>query len=172
MIQAFTFNKKTKELKRMSTEGSRFVNLCPVFACPDLRQTVKFYTEKLGFRSARHYDKVENFATLYRDEIEFVLVQARQGDVLSNTQRYGAGYDAYIDPATVDGVDAVYEEYSARGVKILSKPHMTAYGSYEFAIEDVDGRQIGIGRIAEQAVYFKDSDWHGAGDNSSATAIN
>lgn len=78
----------------MTTEGSRLVNLCPVFACPDLRRTVKFYTEKLGFKSARHYDKVENFATIYRDEIEFVLVQARQGEVLSNTQRYGVGYDA------------------------------------------------------------------------------
>ncbi len=142
----------------MSIEGSRFVNLCPVFACPDLRQTVKFYTEELGFKSARHYDKVENFATLYRDEIEFVLVQARQGEVLSNAQRHGAGYDAYIDPATVEGVDVIYEEYSARGVKILSRPHRTDYGSYEFVIEDVDGRQIGIGRIVDSDFYFKDSD--------------
>jgi catechol 2,3-dioxygenase-like lactoylglutathione lyase family enzyme len=142
----------------MSNEASRFVNLCPVFVCPDLRQTVKFYTEKLGFKSARHYDKAENFATLYRDEIEFVLVQATQGDVLSNMQRYGAGYDAYIDPATVEGIDAIYEEYSTQGVKIVSKPHMTAYGSYEFVIEDVDGRQIGIGRIANSRVYFENSD--------------
>lgn len=142
----------------MSTEGSRFVNLCPVFVCQDLRRTVKFYTEKLGFQAARHYDKIESFATLYRDEIEFVLVQARQGEVLSNAQRYGAGYDAYIDPATPEGVDSIHEEFSARGVKILSKPHMTEYGSYEFVIEDVDGRQIGIGRIVEKAVYFKDSD--------------
>jgi catechol 2,3-dioxygenase-like lactoylglutathione lyase family enzyme len=142
----------------MKTEGSRLVNLCPVFACPDLKRTVKFYTEKLGFRSARHYDKAENFATIYRDEIEFVLVQARQGEVLSNTQRYGVGYDAYIDPATAEGIDNLYKEFCAQDVKILSKPHMTAYGSYEFAIEDVDGRQIGIGRIVENGIYFRDSD--------------
>lgn len=80
----------------MPTEGSRFVNLCPVFACPDIIRTVKFYTEKLGFKSARHYDKVENFATLYRGEIEFVLVQARQGEVLSNMQRYGAGFSVLV----------------------------------------------------------------------------
>jgi predicted lactoylglutathione lyase len=142
----------------MTTERARFVNLCPVFACTDLRKTVKFYTEQLGFKSARHYDKVENFATIYRDEIEFVLVQARQGEVLSNTQRYGVGYDAYIDPATVEGIDSIYEEFCAQDVKILSQPHMTEYGSYEFAIEDVDGRQIGIGRIVENGIYFKDSD--------------
>ncbi len=144
----------------MPSEASRLVNLCPLFACPDLKKTVEFYTEKLGFRAARHYDKIENFATLYRDEIEFVLVQARQGDVMSNTRRHSAGYDAYIDPAALEGVDSLHEEFSARGVNILSKPHMTVYGSYEFVIEDVDGRQIGIGRIAEDAVYFRDSDWN------------
>jgi hypothetical protein len=37
---------------------------------------------------------------------------------------------------------------------------MTDYGSYEFAIEDIDGRQIGIGRISDKAVYFKDSDFN------------
>lgn len=135
------------------------VNLCPVFVCPDIRQTVKFYTEKLGFQSARHYDKVESFAALYRDDVEFILVQARQGEVLSNTQRYGAGYDAYLDPAAAEGVDALYEEFSARGVKIISQPHRTAYGSYEFAIEDLDGRQIGIGLILEKDIYLEDSDW-------------
>ncbi len=89
----------------MSNERSKLVNVCPVFACPDLRQTVEFYSEKLGFRSARHYDKIENFAAIYRDEIEIILVQARQGEVVSNRQRYGAGYDAYIDPAALEGVD-------------------------------------------------------------------
>ena len=142
----------------MSKEGSRFVNLCPVFVSPDIKKTVKFYTEKLGFKSAKHYDKIENFATLYRDEIEFIIVQAKQGKCESNMQRYGAGYDAYIDPATLEGIDAIHAEFKAQSVKILSKPHKTAYGSYEFVIEDIDGRQIGIGRIVEEGVYFKDSD--------------
>jgi hypothetical protein len=56
-------------------------------------------------------------------------------------------------------VDALYEEFSARGVKIVSQPHRTAYGSYEFVIEDLDGRQIGIGLIVEKEVYLLDSDW-------------
>jgi catechol 2,3-dioxygenase-like lactoylglutathione lyase family enzyme len=142
----------------MSKEGSRFVNLCPVLISPDIKRTVQFYTEKLGFRSAKHYDKVENFATLYRDEIEFVIVQAKQGQVESNTQRYGAGYDAYIDTATPEGIELVYDEYKNKGVKMISEPHETEYGSYEFVFEDIDGRRIGVGRIFDNAVYFKDSD--------------
>jgi catechol 2,3-dioxygenase-like lactoylglutathione lyase family enzyme len=142
----------------MSKEGSKFVNLCPILISSDIHRTVQFYTEKLGFRSAKHYDKVENFATLYRDEIEFVIVQAKQGQVESNAQRYGAGYDAYIDTATPEGIELVYDEYKNNGVKMISEPHETAYGSYEFVFEDIDGRHIGVGRIFDNAVYFKDSD--------------
>ena len=143
----------------MPSQDARFVNLCPVFITNDIRKTVQFYTEKLGFKSAKHYDKVENFATLYRDEIEFVIVQARHGEVSSNAQRYGAGFDAYIDTATPEGIEEIYEEYKAQGVKILAAPHQTDYGSYEFVFEDIDGRQIGVGRIFDPDTYFTDSDF-------------
>lgn len=55
----------------------QLVNLCPVFVSNDVKRTVKYYTEKLGFASAKHFDKIENFATVYRDSIEFVIVQAK-----------------------------------------------------------------------------------------------
>ena len=143
----------------MSTHGSRFVSLCPVFISQNIQKTVAFYTEKLGFTAVTHYDKAEHFATLYRDDIEFVMIQAQSGDIPSPNHRHGAGHDdAYIATATPEGVDPIYEELNAQGVTILSKPHMTDYGSYEFTIEDIDGRQIGIGRIVDKALYFKDSD--------------
>lgn len=137
---------------------SRFVNLCPVFLTQDIKKTVQFYTEQLGFKSSKHYDKIEKFATIYRDDIEFVIVQAIKGKVKSNVERYGAGYDAYIDTKTPKGIDSIYEEFKAKDVKIISKPHKTDYGSYEFIIEDIDGRLIGIGRIIDEEYYFKNSD--------------
>jgi catechol 2,3-dioxygenase-like lactoylglutathione lyase family enzyme len=142
----------------MSKDASRFVNVCPVFLSGDVKRTVDFYTEKLGFQSAKHFDATENFAALYRDEIEFVIVQAKQGRIASNLQRYGAGYDAYIDTATPEGIDPIYEEFRAKGVRIVSEPHTTTYGSYEFVFEDIDGRYIGVGRIVDKMVFFKDSD--------------
>ena len=145
----------------MANGGSRFVSLCPVFISQDIKKTVEFYTEKLGFKSAKHYDKTESFATLYRDDIEFVIIQAKPEEVIPATQEHSTGNDdAYIVTATPEGVDPIYEEFTAKGVKILSKPHVTDYGSYEFTIEDIDGRQIGIGRIFDKAVYFKDSDFN------------
>jgi len=118
---------------------------------------VNFYVEKLGFEFATHYDKIDNFATIYRDSIEFVIVQSKFGKIESNTKRYGAGYDAYIDTDTVGGVDIIYEEYKSKGVNIVSKPRKTDYGSYEFVIEDIDGRLIGIGLIYNNQIYFQNS---------------
>lgn len=142
----------------MTDEGSQLAAVCPVLVSHDIRQTVKYYVEVLGFWSARHYDSVETFAAIYRDAIEFIIVQARHGQVESNARRYGAGYDAYINPATVAGVDTICEEYRSRGVKILEAPRLTDYGSYEFVIEDIDGRQIGIGRVQDEGRFFKESD--------------
>lgn len=138
-------------------EKAKLGNLCPVFLSNDIRRTVQFYVEKLGFWSAQHYDKVENFATIYRDDIEFVIVATKHGVVESNLKRYGAGFDAYIDPAEIEGVDQLYAEYAGQGVKIIQPPHLTDYGSYEFVFEDIDGRQIGVGRIKEDKTYFKNT---------------
>lgn len=144
----------------MEKKNVKLVNLCPVFISDDVRKSVEFYSDKLGFKVAKHYDKDENFATLYRDSIEIVVVQSKFGEILSNSKRHGAGYDAYIDPDTVDGVDVLYQEFLSKGVNIVSKPKITDYGSYEFVIEDIDGRLIGIGRIRDNNVFFKNSNMY------------
>lgn len=140
---------------------TKLVNICPVFISQDVKKTVKFYTEKLGFKYAAHYDKIDNFAAIYRDLIEIVIVQSKFGDIEPNMKRYGSGYDAYIDPETVEGVDVIYNELASKGVKILIEPRMTDYGSYEFVFEDIDGRRIGVGLIKDDKTYFKDSDVRG-----------
>lgn len=142
----------------MLEDKVKLTNACPIFISEDVRKTVNFYVEKLGFNFATNYDKIDNFATIYRDSIEFVIIQSKFGEVQSNTKRYGVGYDAYINTDTVGGVDIIYEEYIAKGVEIVSKPRKTDYGSYEFVIEDIDGRLIGIGLIYSNEIYFVNSD--------------
>jgi uncharacterized glyoxalase superfamily protein PhnB len=111
----------------------------------------------LGFKYARHFDKTDRFATLYRDAIEIVVVQKQKGNIESNTKRYGNGFDAYIDTDTLAGVDLLFEEFRQNSVKIITSPRITDYGSYEFVFEDIDGRLIGIGLIADQEKYFENS---------------
>jgi predicted lactoylglutathione lyase len=135
----------------------KLTNICPVFVTDDVIKTTEYYVNTLGFKYARHFDKADKFATLYRDAIEIVVVQKLKGIIQSNIERYGNGFDAYIDTDTVEGVDIIYKEYQEKKVKIVTKPRNTDYGSYEFTFEDVDGRIIGIGLIENNDQYFEDS---------------
>jgi uncharacterized glyoxalase superfamily protein PhnB len=135
----------------------KLTNICPIFVSANVADTVKYYVEVLGFTFAEHFDKIESFATVYRDSIEIVIVQKRKGQIESNDQRYGAGYDAYIDTDTIEGVRIIHDELRLKGVKILTPPHMQDYGSFEFTFADIDGRIIGIGLISDKEKYFKRS---------------
>jgi len=134
---------------------SKLSNGAIVFVTPDAKKTAAYYQDILGFRVVEHFDKDEPFATLYRDVVEIIVVQAKYGNVLSNRTRYGAGYDAYLSPEAVEDVDRLYADLKEKGVKIIAPPGLTSYGSYEFVFEDMDGRLIGIGDIKDNEVFFR-----------------
>jgi catechol 2,3-dioxygenase-like lactoylglutathione lyase family enzyme len=130
-------------------------NAAAVFITPDLRRTADYYRDVFGFTVVEHYDAEEAFAAIYRDSVEILLVQAKRGEFAPNRVRYGAGYDIYLDPESLEGVDAMHAELTAKGARILREPAMTPYGSYEFVVEDIDGRLIGIGRIRDRETFFR-----------------
>ena len=136
-------------------ERAKLDNVAPILVSSDVRRTAEYYRDVLGFEAVEHYESPEPFIALYRDSVEIVVVQASRGEVESNAARYGAGYDAYLDPENVAGVDLLYDELRGKGARILAAPAMTPYGTYEFVLEDVDGRRIGIGRIKDESVFFK-----------------
>jgi len=136
-------------------ERAKLDNVAPILVSSDVRRTAEYYRDVLGFEAVEHYESPEPFIALYRDSVEIVVVQAARGEVESNAARYGAGYDAYLDPENVAGVDLLYDELRGKGARILAAPAMTPYGTYEFVLEDVDGRRIGIGRIKDESVFFK-----------------
>lgn len=137
----------------------KFTNICPIFISENIQATVEFYVDRLGFRFAKHFDKTDNFATIYKDSIEIVIVQKKKSEIENNTSKYGNGFDAYIDTDSIEGIDIIYKEYYKKGIKIISEPKITDYGSYEFVFEDIDGRHIGIGLIKDKDTYFKSSNY-------------
>lgn len=138
-----------------SVKRARLKNIAPVLLSADVAKTAEYYRSVLGFEVVEHYGASEPFATLYRDGVEIIVVQARFGEVEPNALRFGAGYDLYLDPDDVEGVDLLHTEFASRGVRVLHEPRMTPYGCYEFVIEDVDGCRVGVGRVKNEAVFFK-----------------
>jgi len=94
--------------------------ICPVFVSADVKKTLGYYTNVLGFKYADHTDSTEKFAAVYRDSIEIILVQKMKGEIESNMSRYGNGEDAYICPDTIERVDELYNEFTQKGVKIIN----------------------------------------------------
>ena len=118
-----------------------FASHC-VFPVPDICKTAEFYREKLGFRRVDYLDVQEKHICLYRDGVEFILLQSNGQGVISNRELYGYGGDAYV---IVKEQQALQDEFEAQGVKIVQRLRKTDYQNREFAIEDVDGRWIYFG---------------------------
>jgi len=137
----------------------KLVNICPIFLTDDVIKTTDYYVNKLGFKYAKNYNTKDNFAAVYRDSIEIIIVQKRTGKIESNNEKYGNGYDAYIDTDTLEGINELFEEFKRNKVKIIKEPYMTEYGSLEFVFEDIDGRNIGVGLISDEKTFFKDSNY-------------
>jgi len=128
-----------------------------IFVTSEVEKTAAYYRDVLGFRVVEHYDLPEKFAALYRDVVEIVVMQALHGTVRSNRANYGAGFDAYLVPETLEAVTGFHDEIEAKGAKIVQPPALTAYGSLEFVFEDIDGRQIGVGLIKNEEVFFRNT---------------
>lgn len=90
----------TDELGEKNDVQSKIHQHPPAFIAQDLKTTVSFYTEKLRFTSAEHFDKHAAFAPIYRDEIEIIVAKGKHGLVQENMASHGAGFDAHVDTET------------------------------------------------------------------------
>jgi uncharacterized glyoxalase superfamily protein PhnB len=134
---------------------ARLSSCAIVLVSEQIERTAAFYRDVLGFRVVGHHEQAEKFATLYRDGVEIVLVQATHGKVRSNREQYGAGFDVYLVPDYPDEVvETFYNEVTSRGATIVQPLGPTPYGSYEFALQDIDGRIIGVGHVKDEQRFF------------------
>ncbi|RAJ03129.1 glyoxalase/bleomycin resistance protein/dioxygenase superfamily protein [Paenibacillus pabuli] len=113
-----------------------------VFPTLDIKQTVKFYEEKMGFRVVEYLDTNEPHVCLYRDDTEIILTLSNGQKVIPNRELYGYGYDAYF---ITKNQEELQQELINADVKIVRPLNHTDYNNKEFVIEDVDGRWIAFG---------------------------
>ncbi len=105
----------------------------PVLAALDIPRLVAFYENKLGFK--RSWCD-EGYGIVHRDGIGIHFWRCNDKIFPENTSCY----------VYVEGVDALYEEFSKAGVihpngKLGDKP----WGLREFSILDLDGNLIRFG---------------------------
>jgi uncharacterized glyoxalase superfamily protein PhnB len=107
-----------------------------VFAVQDVVRSVEHYRDVLGFRVEFTYGEPTFYAGVERGGVLIHLQGA--GD----TKRQPGQGSLYV---FVDNVDALYEELSARGARILKSPQNYDYGMRDFDIQDLDGNHLAFG---------------------------
>jgi uncharacterized glyoxalase superfamily protein PhnB len=119
--------------------------IAPQFFTLDLRATLAYYREKLGFDCVGTWQTPPVYAIVTRDEhrIHFRCAEAPT----PNSDKYEDELlDAYL---LIDDADALYAEYAARGVEFTRALADTPWRSREFVVKDCDGRLLAFGASRE-----------------------
>lgn len=109
----------------------------PVFPTPNIKQTLIFYVQKLGFNAVEYLNSQEPHICLYKDDVEIILTDSKGKKVVPNRELYGYGYDVYI---IVDNQEELQEEFDRKNLKVVKRISVTDYNNKELVLEDVDGR--------------------------------
>lgn len=116
-----------------------------VLLASDLRKSIAYWNEKLGFAIHGTFLDPPVFAIMERDRNYAMLKQAAPGDpIVPYWQRSEGLWNAYF---WVDAVDALFEELGKRGATIDYGICDQPYGVREFAVQDPDRQTVGFGQV-------------------------
>ena len=113
-----------------------FHKIVPMLPVSDLGATIDYYTEKLGFYDAWTWGEPAVDGGVRRDHLR--LIFGLNPEMAAHTK----GMEVMV---FVDEPDALYTEFSAKGVEILSEPEDKPWGVREFSIRDINGYVLRIG---------------------------
>jgi catechol 2,3-dioxygenase-like lactoylglutathione lyase family enzyme len=123
------------------------VAICPFFIVTDLRASVAFYRERLGFELEFEGPAGDvYYAGVKRDGIG-IMLKTISPDVLpcpNHTRHPWARWDAYI--YTLDP-DTLYEEFRRRGVTFAKELSFIDDGLWGFELADADGYILAFLRL-------------------------
>lgn len=108
----------------------------PIFTVRDVRASLAYYRDRLGFDVAFEYGAPVSYAGVCAGDVSLHLISS------SLTPREPGQGAVAID---VDDVDAIHAELLARGAKVTKAPANYDYGMRTFDVADLDGNMLFFG---------------------------
>ena len=115
--------------------------IAPQFFTTDLRATLAYYRDKLGFDCVSTWQDPPVYAIVMRDghRIHFRWAEPPT----ANPEKYDDELlDAYL---FIDEADGLYAEYASCGVEFTRTLADTPWHSREFVVRDCEGRLLAFG---------------------------
>jgi uncharacterized glyoxalase superfamily protein PhnB len=112
-------------------------SLVPVLYCEDVRRSVAYYKDVLGFPKSWEWDEDPSFGGVDWGEVRIFFCKQGQGS---------PGTWLCIN---LDNVDEYYEMIKARGANIISPPDDKPWFMREMLVQDPDGHIIRFGHGIE-----------------------
>ena len=115
----------------------------PILRVEDLSVSLRYYVDVLGFSLGWRWPEDGSppeegrLATAYvfRDDFE-LLIQERAAPIHA--------VEIVVGMPSRDAVDAIDEEYTTAGARVLEHPAQRDWGTYEMAVTDPDGHLLRI----------------------------
>jgi uncharacterized glyoxalase superfamily protein PhnB len=113
----------------------------PTLAVRDMKRTIEFYKNSLGFKMGMAFPNADNpeYADLSKDGMVLMFIPVESIGIGSE-EKLGTGVNLYMN---IDGdIDEYYNELKNRNVQIAVDIKDEPYGIRDFTVEDIDGYKL------------------------------
>jgi catechol 2,3-dioxygenase-like lactoylglutathione lyase family enzyme len=118
-----------------------------MLAVTDLQRTIRFYTEKLGFKLGDTFGNPPVWCSLHRDDCEIMFNAPPRDEVIKDVPRSSKNYQIYyINPSDII---ALHREFKAKGLPVTDL-RVTVYGMKEFELRDPDDHWLWFGQNTDE----------------------
>jgi uncharacterized glyoxalase superfamily protein PhnB len=125
-------------------------DISPLLAARNVKKTIEFYTNSLGFKMGMVFPDANNpeYVDLSKDGMVLMFIPAENHGI-SGKEKFGIGVYLYMH---IDGdIDDYYDGLKKRGVRISVDIKDEPYGVRDFTVEDIDGYKLTFNQVSKTA---------------------
>jgi uncharacterized glyoxalase superfamily protein PhnB len=122
-------------------------HISPTLAVRNMKQTVQFYKDSLGFKIGMAFPDADNpeYVDLSKDGMVLMFIPAKNVGIGSK-QKLGIGVNLYMQ---IDGdINEYYQELKDKGVKVVVDIKDEPYGIRDFTVEDINGYKLTFNQVS------------------------